>query len=92
MSAMIFASCGSKEFGDVKKTLKECETAIDKAKTCEELKKAGEDMMTKGLEIIKNHESYKGDTITADEQKKIEELTKQLKEKAEAKAKELKCN
>ena len=90
MSAMIFASCGSKEYGDEKKAWDEFESAIDKAKDCKELEQAAEDFDKKYDEIIKK--DYKNDTCSKEENEKLKQKSKDIEKKFEDKAKELKCD
>lgn len=86
MSAMFFASCGgSKMYQDAEKIVKEGQAAIEKAKDCEEATKASVDCAEKLLKL--DPKSYNGDTITADEAKKLEELSKEMAKKLEEKCK-----
>lgn len=90
MSAMIFASCGSKEYSDSKKALDDYESAISKASKCEDLDEADKKFFEALGEIGKK--DYKNDTLSKEENDKLEKRMKEIEKKAEDKAKELKCD
>ena len=84
---MVFASC-SNAFEESKKLLKDYESALDKATTCEDLEKATADFEAAGQKF---DEKYKNDStaISKEQQEELGKLNKQVKQKASSKSKEL---
>jgi len=86
--ALFLASCGSKEYRDLKKVYTKYEKAIDKAKTCEELLIASEEF-EKAEERLEDKDYSESQEMSDEEDDKISDLEDRIEEKAEKKAEDL---
>lgn len=86
VSAMFLVSCKSVEYKDWKKAFANYEKAIDKARDCDDLEDAFEDMDDVMDALI---DKYPHNTLSEKEDEEITELENRLKEKLQQKKKQL---
>ena len=81
--ALVFSSCGSKQYREWKSVYSKFEKAIDKAKDCDELEEAYMNLEEKREILLEKYEEEEDADMSEEEEDKIDEMEERIEKKLE---------